>query len=178
MSHPINKNKVHDDIKKHEFDRSHTINESMYTSNNIASDVSCITPRSPQNMQLITSTDHETSTHSNTNSPPRHILQHHNDNTSHSTLINNRHSKSLPPSIRYSLRSSATSPSQNQQQQRSRNTMVDSFYSSTIKPHFSYQNNNIKRRHNPLRNSSMCTSTIKTQPNSSTPLRSRGTGSR
>ena len=51
--------------------------------------------------------------------------------------------------------------------------MVDSFYSSTIKPHFSYQNNNIKRRHNPLINSSTCTSTIKTQPNSSTLSRGR-----
>ena len=146
----------------------------MYTSNNISSDVSCITPRPPQNMQLITSTVHETSTHSNPNSLIQHILQHHNDNISHSTLINSRHSKKIPPSIRYSLRSSATPPLQNQQQQRSRNTMVDSFYSSTIKPHFSYQNNNIKRRHNPLINSSTCTSTIKTQPNSSTPSRGRG----
>ena len=100
MSHPINKNKVHDDIKKHEFDRSHTINESMYTSNNIASDISCITPRSPQNMKLISSTDHETSTHSNTNSPSRHIVHNHNDNTSQSTLFNIRHSKTLPLNIR------------------------------------------------------------------------------
>ena len=124
--------------------------------------------------QLISSTNHETSTPSNTHSPPRHILHHHNDNTSQSTLINIRHSKTLPPSIRYSLRSSATPPSQKQQQQWSRDKMVDSFYSSTIKPHFSHQNNNIKRRHNTLRNSSTCTSTIKTQQNSSTPSRGRG----
>ena len=52
--------------------------------------------------------------------------------------------------------------------------MVDSFYSSTIKPHFSHQNNNIKRRHNTLRNSSTCISTTKTQQNSSTPSRGRG----
>ena len=99
MSHPTNKNKVHNDIKEHEFYRSHTINEAMYTSNNIASDVSCITPRSPQNMKLISSTDHETSTHSNTNSPSRHIVHNHNDNTSQSTLFNIRHSKTLPLSI-------------------------------------------------------------------------------
>ena len=76
--------------------------------------------------------------------------------------------------MRYSLRSSATSPSQKQKQQQSRDTMVDFFYSSTIKPHFSHQNNNIKRRHNTLRNSSTCITTIKTQQNSSRPSRGRG----
>ena len=123
---------------------------------------------------VISSINHETSTPSNTYSPPRHILHHHNDSTSQGTLINIRQAKILPPSIRYSLRSSALSPSQKQRQQRSRDIMVDSFYSSTIKPHFSHQNNNIKRRHNTLRNSSTCISTIKTQQNSSTPSRGRG----
>ena len=74
----------------------------------------------------------------------------------------------------YCMRSSVTPPSQNQQQKRSRNTMVDYFYSSIIKPHFSYQNNNIKWRHNTLRNASTCTSIIKTQQNSITPSRGRG----
>ena len=110
MSHPKKKNKVYNDIQEHEFDRSHPINASMYTSNNNASDVPCITPRSPQNTQLISSIHHETSTPSNTHSPPQHILHHHNDNTSQSTLINIRQTKTLPPSMRYSLRSSATSP--------------------------------------------------------------------
>ena len=162
-----------DDIDDNEFDRSNTINDSIYSSNNIAHDVSHIPSRSPQHMQLTSPTDHDTSTHSNNYSSPRYILHNHNDNITQSTVNNIRHSKTLPPSIRYSLRSSATSPSQKQQQQRSRDTMVDSFHSSTIKPHFSHQNNNFKRRHNTLRNASTCSSTIKTQQNSSISSRGR-----
>ena len=89
-----------DNIDDNEFDRSNTINESIYYSNNIARDVSHNTSRSSQHMQLISPTDHETSTHSHNHSSPRHILHNHNDNTSQSTLNNIRHSKTLPPSIR------------------------------------------------------------------------------
>ena len=53
-----------DNIDDNEFDRSNIINESIYSSNNIVRDVSHHTSRSSQHMQLISPTDHETSTHS------------------------------------------------------------------------------------------------------------------
>ena len=87
--------------------------------------------------------------------------------------VHEKETQLLPPSIRYSLRPSSTSPTKKQQQQRSRDTMVESFYSSTITYHFSHQNHNIKRSHNTLRNASTCSSTIKTQQNSSISSRGR-----